>query len=239
MIQLPIEAVTFDAAGTLLSPYPSVGAVYAEIMRDYGLVLNPDEVETAFVRAFKKVQGAPRDHLSEDSEMEWWRKIVRETLVGHPPPRDFEGLFQTLWDTFSEARRWRLPTDAISTIETLKQRGYGVAVLSNWDKRLRLILQQLDIQETFDHIFISSEIGVEKPDPRIFEHAQQRLGVDASQVLHIGDSRKHDFEGARQVGWQALLIQHKPDGPVDGHHIRRFSELLALLPDRGQTILQT
>ncbi len=224
--------MTFDAAGTLLSPYPSVGYIYAEVMHHYGLDLDEHTVETAFAATFKKLQTEPRQNLSEETEKAWWRKILRQTLAGLGQPTDFNALFEDLWNTFTEARRWRLPADAVPSIRALKERGFRVAVLSNWDHRLRLILEETGISGLFQAIFISSEIGIEKPDPGIFKFAERQFGLAAENFLHVGDSRKHDLEGAQNVGWNALLINHKTEDKQDDYQIHRFDQLLDLLPTK-------
>ncbi len=224
-----LKAVTFDAAGTLLSVYPSVGEIYAEMTIRHGLALSPVALESAFRRAFQKMQDVPRTGLSEETEVLFWQRLFRETLAGLGQPRDFDALFWEVWHTFAKAERWQLSPNALPIIMTLKQRGYRVAVLSNWDSQLRQILTEMNILYPFEHIFISSEIGIEKPHLGIFRHVEAVMQLGPTQILHIGDSRVHDIDGARSAGWPVLLYQPSAENP-DISTITRYEQLLPLLP---------
>ena len=117
----------------------------------------------------------------------------------------------------------------LDTLATLRERGYRLAILSNWDRRLRGILDGLGISPFFEELIISSEIGFEKPDARIFETAQKRMGVSGGKILHVGDSPYHDLEGCRPMGWHCLLVEHGADAIHEGR-VRTLQEILKILP---------
>ncbi len=226
----PVRAVTFDAGGTLLYPSPSVGAIYSEVMRDHGLRLDANTLNAAFRRAWKLAHQTPRVGVSEESERDWWRGLVRETLNGLGEVEDFEKLFDALWHTFAEPRRWALHDGAMETLKGLRERGYRLAVLSNWDQRLRSLLDGMQLSPLVDEVVISSEVGVEKPDPKIFRITEKRLGFAPGEILHVGDSPHHDVNGARNVGWRCVLVTHRKPGGEDAAkeegEIRSLGELL-------------
>ncbi len=58
-------------------------------------------------------------------------------------------------------------------------------------------------------VVYSQQIGAEKPHRRIFEAALERLDLPAVRVLHVGDRRRHDVEGARAVGMRALHLDRE------------------------------
>ena len=68
--------------------------------------------------------------------------------------------------------------------------GIKLAVVSNFDTRLRAILQKLGLLSLFDSVIISAEVKAEKPNPVIFEQACAQLGVSPSQSLVLGDDRR-------------------------------------------------
>ena len=68
--------------------------------------------------------------------------------------------------------------------------GLRLAIVSNFDTRLRPILKGLGVDELFNSIVISAEVGVEKPNPLIFEVACQQLGVLPEEAVHVGDDRR-------------------------------------------------
>ena len=69
--------------------------------------------------------------------------------------------------------------------------GLKLGIVSNFDTRLRPILKELSLDQLFDAIVISAEVGVEKPNPTIFEAACQQLGVLPEEAVHVGDDRRH------------------------------------------------
>ncbi|HSS17934.1 MAG TPA: HAD-IA family hydrolase, partial [Candidatus Dormibacteraeota bacterium] len=75
-----------------------------------------------------------------------------------------------------------------------------LAVISNFDGRLRFILEHLGISKFFAHIFISSEIGADKPDPEIYLRALKLIDLKPNEVLHVGDDQERDWEAASVVG---------------------------------------
>jgi len=77
---------------------------------------------------------------------------------------------------------------------------FQLAVISNFDGRLRFILQHLGISKFFAEIFISSEIGADKPDPEIFQRALKLIDLKPNEVLHVGDDPERDWEAASAAG---------------------------------------
>ena len=85
--------------------------------------------------------------------------------------------------------------------------------------------------EFFEKLFISSEIGFEKPSQEIFREVERVLGTSPKDMLHLGDSYSRDLQGALSAGWQASLYsKEKCELPQDVVRIERFQELLDLLP---------
>lgn len=227
----PIKAVTFDAAHTLYHPHPSVGAIYREVMQLHGLDYPALELEDGFRRAFHSVAKDAKILDGERRERSYWQAIVAES-ISHlsPQPSDFESLFQALWNEFSHGHRWRPEPTAAETLATLRKRGYRTALLTNWDQRVRRVVAETNFGSLFDHLFISSEIGHEKPDRAIFAHCQAALDIEPQQILHIGDSLQHDIEGAQAAGWHAIRITSKPDLHGNRYRsIQTLSELLEIL----------
>ena len=204
----PIQSITFDAGGTLLHPYPSVGEIYAEYMAKHGLHLAAPDIEAAFGRTIKAANAETRTAIPDQDDKQWWYHIVADTITGLGAVDDFDALFEELWVAFAEPRYWRLYDGAEHTLSELKKRGYQLAILSNWDTRLRTLLDGFELSQYFDHVIISAEVGIEKPDPEIFHYTEKQLGTAPESILHIGDSRRHDQAGAAAVGWQWLLIDH-------------------------------
>ena len=87
----------------------------------------------------------------------------------------------------------------------------ALGLISNWDNRLAGLIDGLGLGEELDTVVSSAEVGLHKPDPRIFELACERLGVDPREAAHVGDHHYADIVGARAVGMQPVLIDRHAD----------------------------
>jgi putative hydrolase of the HAD superfamily len=94
---------------------------------------------------------------------------------------------------------WELYPEVPDVLRELRPR-FQLAVISNFDGRLRFILEHLGITKFFTHIFISSEIGADKPDPQIYRRALNLIDLKPDEVLHVGDDLKRDWEAASAAG---------------------------------------
>ncbi|WP_309399484.1 HAD-IA family hydrolase [Cerasicoccus maritimus] len=201
-----IAAITFDAAGTLIEPYPSVGEVYAEELALLGYPLDSNLLETRFRASFKALKtnrpGAVLDRVS-------WREIVSGTLDGLTPAETFDSQFDALWNSFAQAKRWRILPGAEAALQKLQARGLRLFVLSNNDARLHGVIDGLGLAGYFEQVFVSEQFGVEKPNPEIFHRVREVIGAPTDAILHVGDSPAEDIEGALNAGWRAALVGPK------------------------------
>lgn len=193
-----IRAVTFDVGGTLIEPFPSVGAVYAEVARDHGFECCPETLTRQFGAFWS---GRPRFGYTRHE----WFEVVRHSFAGLAEIS--EPVFANIYDRFTEARAWRLFDDVLPTLDALRSHGVRAAVISNWDDRLEPLLVNLGIRDRFEHLTVSGLLGFHKPEPRIFEHALSALDLRPEQVLHVGDSQKEDVDGAKAAGIHAVRIR--------------------------------
>ena len=189
-----IQAVTFDVGGTLIEPWPSVGHVYAEVAQRHGHEFNPDDLNKRFRAAWKAKQNFR--HTCSD-----WAALVQATF-GSPVCDQF---FPELYDRFASAKVWRVLDDVRPALRRLQGQGLKLGIISNWDERLRPLLEALELTPFFEAIVISVEVGHCKPSPEIFCEALRLLGVTAGSVLHVGDNPIEDIEGAKQAGMQAVI----------------------------------
>lgn len=224
-----VSVVSFDAAGTLIIPYPSVGAIYTQALRRHGLAADCSEIEKRFRKSLKRHQATVRSNLNNDTERDFWRRIVRDTIGEFCPDETFSTIFDELYEDFASGSRWQLAPDARETFTELEKRGYRIALLSNSDSRMRRVLAELNIDHFFAGIFLSGEIGYEKPDCRAFRYVERELSSIPHCILHVGDSRRRDAEGSRMAGWRFLILDAKAGAP-DHSSIPSLSSLLTLLP---------
>ncbi len=201
------KLITFDAGGTLLHPYPSVGVVYRRVLEKHGLDYPAETLNRNFADAFRRISKDTSILDGEAREWSFWRAVVLGSIRSfETQPDDFDSLFKDLWEEFSHGDCWRVCEDAHQTLQSLRDSGLTLALLTNWDSRVHRIIRETELDRHFDHVFVSSEIGWEKPDIEIFRHVETVTGCAPEQILHVGDSIKHDIAGANQAGWTALLL---------------------------------
>lgn len=217
---MAIRAVTFDVGGTLIEPYPSVGAVYAAVAREHGHELCPDTLTRQFAEYWAGCTNFGYTRAD-------WHEAVRHSFRGRMEVS--QALFDRVYDRFAEAGAWRLYEDALPAIEALAGRGIRLAVISNWDERLEPLLIDLGLRGLFELVAVSGVIGAHKPDERIFQHALAGLKLQPGEVLHVGDSWREDVEGAQRAGLRAARIRR--GGPERPGDIGALTALANLLED--------
>lgn len=223
-MQPKIKLISFDAGGTLLHPYPSVGKLYSEVMVKHGIHIAEEKLQKNFHQSFQHVQRSTLK-TSEANELNFWKSIVKETLKGLAKPKDFDVLFKDLWQGFAKPGYWKLSDKCIDTLKELKNRKLQCVILSNWDSRLNNIIEGMSLAPYFEHTFISSEVGYNKPAPELFNHVENICKVSGQEILHVGDHIKNDIEPARKRNWQCLLYDPK-DKHDSQHSIKSLVEVL-------------
>lgn len=198
-----IQAITFDAGGTLLETWPSVGAVYAAVAAEHGWPdLSVAQLNENFLAAWR---AKTEFDYSEDA----WRRIVEESFAGLVDAPALRGFFEAIYARFEKPESWRVYDDVRPALESLRRRGVRLAVVSNWDARLVPLLERLGLTAYFDAVLISAEVGFAKPSPEIFAAAVARLGAVPGAVLHVGDNAREDVAGARGAGLAAVRIDRR------------------------------
>jgi putative hydrolase of the HAD superfamily len=103
---------------------------------------------------------------------------------------------------------------ARAALEALCARGYTLAVISNTMRTpgvaLRKLLERFGLLGCFKHATFSDEVGVRKPDARIFHLTLEAVGGDIGTAVHVGDDAVLDVGGARAAGMQAIQVTDAP-----------------------------
>ena len=209
-ISIVSKAIFFDAVGTLFYLTHGVGHHYALVGREIGLNLDAEQLDRAFVSAWKQMPLRPAvDGPREDDDKGWWREIVERVLAEVAPSLqelDRDNFFEIAYEHFSEAGVWELYPEVLDILEELRPR-FALAVVSSFDGRLRMILEQLGISKFFSHVFVSSELGVDKPDPEIFRRALKFMAMNPNEVWHVGDDPERDWKAASAAGLSVFQLE--------------------------------
>ncbi|WVZ56967.1 hypothetical protein U9M48_007424, partial [Paspalum notatum var. saurae] len=194
------RALLVDAVGTLLVPAQPTAQVYKSIGEKYGVKYSEDEILRRYRRAYEQPWGGSRLRYVDDGRP-FWQHIVTSS-TGCSDSQYFEELYQY----FMTEKAWKLcDPDAENVFKALRKAGVKTAVVSNFDTRLRPLLQALKCDHWFDAVAISAEVAAEKPNPTIFLKACEFLDVKPEEAVHVGDDRRNDIWGARDAGCDAWL----------------------------------
>jgi len=141
-----------------------------------------------------------RNHLNnihDQSQKETLLSVVKDLV---PDEVVFRKASQFI-DAFEAGKV--LNTELVSLIHKLKELGYPMALLSNYTSTLRDKLAKQALDGLFDHIIISSEVGLQKPDPQIFYQTFEALGIRPEEAIFIDDSLK-SLSTAALVGYHPI-----------------------------------
>ncbi len=205
-----LKLILFDAAGTLFHLPKGVGYHYALVGERLGLSLEAAALDVAFAAVWKEMParaatGEPR----VDDDKGWWRELVDRVFDRVAPATkdlDRDNFFEVAYEHFAEAGVWEIFPEVREVLQALHAR-YRLAVVSNFDGRLRMILEQLGISKYFCAVVISSEVGADKPDRFIFHRALELCDALPNETLHVGDDAAKDWAGARAAGLHVLELQ--------------------------------
>ena len=213
-----IRAIFFDAAGTLFYLTKTVGDHYSYVGREIGLHLDAQQLENAFHAACKQMPRRPAiDGPRENDDKGWWHELVGRVFDQLAPSLselDRDNFFEVAYEHFAEAGVWELYPEVPEVLDKLRPH-FELAVISNFDGRLRLILQHLGISKYFAHVFISSELGADKPDPEIFRRALNLMHLNTDDVLHVGDDRERDWQAATAAGLSVFRLDRPRNSLCD------------------------
>ncbi|MBM4069847.1 MAG: HAD-IA family hydrolase [Planctomycetes bacterium] len=206
MIPAEVQAIFFDAVGTLLFPEPSAAAIYAEVGRRHGSRLTVNEIRLRFAAAFAREEAADLAgglRTSEERERQRWQNIVAAVLDDAADP---DACFRDLYEHFARPAAWRVDPSAGHVLRQLQDRGYRLGMASNFDRRLREVVAGLPELEPLTWLVISSEIGWRKPSPEFFAAVCRTADALPQRILLVGDDPVNDVQGALAASMHALMI---------------------------------
>jgi putative hydrolase of the HAD superfamily len=213
-----IKVVFFDAAGTLFHVKGSVADIYLRHAEQYGVTRAPDLLEairTAFARAFADAP-PPVFAVNDPKEIKqcerlWWFDVVHNVWYRVGMFERFDEYFEDVFDAFGGPSYWTLYPETLGVLKNLKEQGYELGVVSNFDTRLFNVLRGLGLADLFETVTISSLAHAAKPSPKIFRSALDKHAMDPDDAVHVGDSLRDDIGGAKEAGLATVLISRESD----------------------------
>lgn len=206
---MSLRTVLFDAGNTLISlDYPrlaaAVGGATGVNLSAEGLAAKAGEAALALERGDTTDRERATRYLELLFELAGVplsrMELVRDTLLRLHHERHLFGA---------------MDPGTPAALTRLREAGLRLAVISNSDGRAEEALEAVGIREQFEFVIDSQLVGVEKPDPRIFAIALERMGLGPADGLYVGDIYEVDVIGARRAGLDVILLD-----PM-GHHAGR------------------
>lgn len=233
-----IEAVTFDFFNTLVQHRHGDGGRGAMLMaylRSQGLESDPWEHQVLY----DVLEPHAREYAPDQTPAEKRRYLsllaerIFDRLNVRCAPGEARNHAARIWELIGPSSLAVFP-DAPPTLDRLRAAGYRLAVISNWQCGLEHFCVELGIRDRFEHIVASAEIGYAKPSREIFDETCRRLGVMPDRVLHVGDTRADDLEGARGAGMRAVwLCRSDESDELETRAQPAIRSLVGLLPILG------
>jgi putative hydrolase of the HAD superfamily len=218
---MPLRAVTFDCWQTLLveSDWTLAHARRVELLAEAARAAGRSDVPLVeLTRVFDRAWGR---HMRE-----WLRGVATGApeiaddalaLLGiRPEPVVREQLIQA-WQEASHTGRVEAVDGAVESLSALGDAGLRLGLVCDTGltpgRIVRLHLDRVGLLHHLECCVFSDEIGVPKPDPRVFRTALRALGVEARDAAHVGDLLRTDVAGARTVGMHAIRLRAVHDDP--------------------------
>ncbi len=205
---MPPRAILLDALGTLVALEPPA-ATLAQLVRERHGVEVTSADATRALRAEMAHYRANCIRAADAGSLAALR-LECAALVGRELGGPLAALdAAVLVPTLLESIRFHAYPEVPATLARLRDEGFALVVASNWDVSLHDVLERTGLDALLDGVVTSAEVGVAKPDARLFAAALAVAGVGPAQALHVGDSFEEDFEGALRAGLDAAWLDRE------------------------------
>ncbi|HOE52114.1 MAG TPA: HAD family hydrolase [Methanomassiliicoccales archaeon] len=237
-----MKAVLFDLGHTLIDYYHDwsgpeeriVSRLHRLAMEAGGRMQEPE-----FRRSVLEILRQNRDRKAQDM-VEIPLERVLESIFGSAGCDWDESLVQDGLELFYEALREdrSLVPGTVEMLERVREKGYSIGLISDvaWGLPSEYPLRDIrhfGLDRYFDDMIFSSDVGLRKPNPRMFKMAMLNLGVGRDEAMYVGNSLQADIRGARAVGIRAVLKRsgyfQPDDSIVPDHTVDDWKELDGLL----------
>jgi HAD superfamily hydrolase (TIGR01509 family) len=234
-----VRTVLLDAGGVLVRPdFERV----ATALRERGVDAEAATLRAAEAPAKREVDRPAGEGLATDEErgFVYFNLLLRRAGIARSDATDA---------ALAELKAWHdrhclweeVPEGVEGALRRLRASGRRLAVVSNSNGTVRLLLERLGFLDLFEEVLDSAVEGVEKPDPRIFRLALERLGVAPGEALFVGDIYHVDVVGGRGAGLRVVMVDETGlYGDADCPRVRSLAELADHLvppPGRGGDFL--
>ena len=227
---MALDTVFLDAGGVML--FPNWSRVSDTLAR-HGVDVSAEVLSRADYPAKRRLDVGDTVGATTDASRAW---LYFDLVLGEAGIALSEATRAALEDLNAyhrERNLWEhVPDDVVPALDALRARGLRLTVVSNANGTLCDHLERLGLASRFNCVLDSFDLGVEKPDPRLFELALERSGAARDTTLHVGDLYHVDVVGARAAGLRGVLLDVA--GLYEDVDCPRFRSLAGLVAAIGR-----
>jgi putative hydrolase of the HAD superfamily len=207
-----IRAVFFDVDFTLIYPGPTFQAEgYRRACAADGIVVDPEKFDAATAASSFILDEIEDQIYTHDLFVHYTASIIEH--MGGRGERVID-VARKIYEQWSVNHHFELYDDVAPVLAELRRRGLIVGAISNSHRSLDAFCEHFALRGEISVSVSSAEHGYMKPHRSIFETALSRARVGAGESLMVGDSLKHDIDGALAAGMRAILLRRSGERPV-------------------------
>jgi len=205
-----IKAVFFDLYNTLVGYDPPREEIEARILKELGVEASPQSLLRPIMTADDFIyQEHARHPLSKRSKeetvalyTEYHGIILKEAGI----EGSWELITGILKKWLKADYKMVLYDDVVPTLNQLKERGLILGLISNVDRDITPLYQGLGLADWLGVVVTSQEVGINKPEPGIFQEALKKAGVKPAEAIYVGDQYQFDVVGSEGAGMLGILL---------------------------------
>jgi len=206
-----IRAVFFDVDFTLIFPGPTFQAEgYRRACAARGIIVDPAKFDQATAASSFILDEVEEQTYNHDIFIHYTASII-EKMGGRGAA--VVDVAREIYDQWSVNHHFEIYDDVAPALTMLQRRGFIVGVISNSHRSLDAFREHFSLADIITVSVSSAEHGYMKPHRSIFDAALERANVTADQAMMVGDSVKHDIDGALNAGWRAVLLRRSGEVP--------------------------
>ncbi len=234
-----IRHIFLDVGDTLLFLGIPPGAIYLDVLRKHGILKNhhiDSDIKIYFSEAWTEMNSKPnpdwkdRYRIHPHGQDGWWKELISlflEKVTGERTISVTESIYKEIFDTFENESLWEIEPSFFVLQEYAQKHGIELGIISNWDYRLRGLLERKNLLNYFSPVLISAEFGYEKPSENIFQKAIELSGRKPKELIYVGDKPELDFFTPSRMGWNAFVIGAKKREDIP--YISTLSDLILFI----------
>jgi putative hydrolase of the HAD superfamily len=207
---MPVRAVLFDVDFTLIRPGPTFqGEGYRVFCERYGITADPARFAAAVASAASILDGVAEETRYDDAIFIKYTRRIIEQMGGRGDRLD--ECAAEIYAEWAACHHFELYDDVPDALRQLAAAGLRIGLISNSHRSLASFQSHFELDGLVSAAISSPEHGFMKPHPSIFTAALQLLDADPDEAMMVGDSVRHDVEGALRAGMRAVFL-HRAGG---------------------------